>query len=522
MHSGLSPRGDAARPADGLDRRTMIVAGAVILGVIMSSLDTTIVNVALDKLSSDLHAPLSSVHWVSTGYLLSLAAAIPLSGWVTERFGSKRVWLASIALFGIGSALCGLATSPNELIFFRVVQGFGAGMLLPIGITLVTQSAGPQRVGRALSLVGVPVLLGPVCGPIVGGLIVDSASWHWIFFVNVPIAITAMLVAVRVLRADAGRADAGMLDWVGAALLCPGLVGIVFGLSETETRGAIAQPLVVGPIVGGLALTALFVVRSLGVARPLIDVRLFRSRAFAAAAATTSLLGAALFGAMLILPLYYQVARGNSALSAGLLMAPQGLGAAMALPISGRLTDRIGGGPVVLVGCVVATLATLPWAFVTSGTPDALLGGVLFIRGIGMGCSVQPSMAAAYALLPPEQLPGATAALNTLRQIGGAIGTALLAVVLEHQAKAVLPAQGGGVGGVLEPLAPGTRQQVAEPIAMAFGHTFAWAAAMTAVAALAGWALLRAERMPVRGVTASDRDVVASPPAEELPSERAA
>jgi MFS family permease len=306
--------------------------------------------------------------------------------------------------------------------------------------------------------------------------------------------MAAVLAAARVLRADAGRADPGKLDWVGAALLCPGLAGIVFGLSETEAQGAIGQPLVIAPFFGGIALTALFVVRSLRVASPLIDVRVFRSRGFAAAAATTTLLGAALFGAMLILPLYYQVDRGHSALTAGLLMAPQGLGAAAALPLSGRLTDRMGGGPVVLVGCIVATLATLPWVFVTSATPDALLGGVLFVRGIGMGCSVQPSMAAAYALLPPERLPGATAALNALRQIGGSIGTALLAVVLEHQAQAVLPAGAGGVGGVLQPLAPGARARVADPVAAAFGHTFAWAAAMTAVAALPGLALLRAER----------------------------
>jgi EmrB/QacA subfamily drug resistance transporter len=456
------------------------------------------------------------VHWVSTGYLLSLAVAIPLSGWMTERFGSRRVWIASLVFFGFGSALCGLAASPAELILFRALQGLGAGMLLPVGATLVAQSAGPQRVGRVLAIVGVPVLLAPICGPIVGGLIIDNASWHWIFFVNLPIAVAAVLVATRVLRPDARRAQPRKLDWLGAALLCPGLVGIVFGLSETESHGGFGQPIAFAPILGGLALTALFVVRSLGAAHPLLDVRLFRSRAFAAAAASTFLLGAGLYGVMLILPLYYQLARGQNALSAGLLMAPQGLGAALALPFSGRLTDRIGGGPLVLAGCVVMTLATLPWVFVTARTPDALLAGVLLLRGIGMGCSVQPAMAAAYALLPPEQLPGATAALNTLRQIGGAIGTALLAVVLEHEAKPVLPAHGGGVGGVLQPLAPGVRQQVAEPMATAFGHTFAWAAAMTGVAALAGLALLRAERLPSRDKAAPDRDGVAPRLVEDL------
>src|SRR4051794_23872256 len=373
------------RMSGGLDRRTLVVGGVATLGLIMAVLDTTIVNVALDTLSRDLHAPLSTIQWVSTGYLLSLAAVIPLSGWVTERFGSKRTWIASIALFAIGSGTCALATSAGELIAFRVLQGIGGGMLLPVGFTLVAQSAGPQRVGRALALVGVPILLGPIFGPIIGGLIVDNAAWQWIFVVNVPIAVVAIAAAVRLLHGDAGRADAGALDWVGVALLCPGLAGIVFGLSETESHGGITGPIAFGPIVAGFALVALFVWHSRHVARPLIDVRLFRSGGFRAAAIATFLLGGALFGTLLVLPLYYQVDRGESALSAGLLIAPQGIGAALMLPISGRLTDRIGGGPVVVAGVSLIALATVPWVFVTSDTPHALLGGVLFVRGLGLG-----------------------------------------------------------------------------------------------------------------------------------------
>jgi MFS family permease len=219
---------------------------------------------------------------------------IPLSGWVTERFGSKRTWIASIALFAAGSALCATATSAGELIAFRVLQGFGGGMLLPVGFTLVAQSAGPRRVGRALALVGVPVLLGPIFGPIIGGLIVDSVAWQWIFVVNAPIAVVAIFAAARLLEPDSGRGDAGVLDWLGAALLCPGLAGIVFGLSETESHGGIGQPNAFGPILAGFALVALFAMHSLRVTRPLIDVRLFRSRGFRAAATVTFVLGASI------------------------------------------------------------------------------------------------------------------------------------------------------------------------------------------------------------------------------------
>jgi EmrB/QacA subfamily drug resistance transporter len=478
----------------GLDRPTVVVAGVATLGLIMAVLDTTIVNVALDKLSSDLHASLGTIQWVSTGYLLSLAVVIPLSGWVTERFGSKRTWIASIALFAVGSALCSTATSAGELIAFRVLQGLGGGMLLPVGFTLVAQTAGPRQVGRALAVVGVPILLGPIFGPIIGGLIVDGSAWQWIFLVNVPIAVVAIVVAARKLRPDTGRSDAGALDWVGAVLLCPGLAGIVVGLSETESHGGIAAPITFGPIVAGVALIGMFVWHSLRVPRPLIEVRLFGSRGFRAAAGTTFLLGAALFGTLLTLPLYYQVDRGQSALHAGLLLAPQGIGAALALPISGRLTDRLGGGPVVVAGTSVLAVATVPLVFVTAHTPYVLLGFVLLVRGLGLGAAIQPATASAYALLESSQIPRATATLNTLRQIGGSIGTALLAVVLQHETAAALPAADGRPGQLLGPLRAGERAEISGPVATVFGHTFMWALGIALLAIIPAVALLRAER----------------------------
>ena len=234
-----------------LGREVWVVAAVVVVGVIMSILDTTIVNVALETLSRELDAPLSTIQWVATGYLLALAIVIPLTGWMTERFGSKKIWMVSVALFGVGSALCGLAWSAESLIFFRVLQGIGGGMIMPTGMALLAQTAGVGRVGRVMSVIGVPMLLGPILGPVIGGLIVDSVSWRWIFYVNVPIAILALVLAARLLKADAGRADAGRLDWLGLALLSPGLAAIVFGLSESESHGGFGDPLVWAPIVGG-------------------------------------------------------------------------------------------------------------------------------------------------------------------------------------------------------------------------------------------------------------------------------
>jgi len=457
-----------------------VVAGVVVLGVIMSILDTTIVNVALDTLARELHAPLATIQWVSTGYLLSLAMTIPLSDWTSERFGAKPVWMASVALFGVGSILCGLAWSAESLIAFRVLQGFGGGMIMPVGMSVLAQTAGPHRVGRVMAVIGVPMLLGPILGPVLGGLIVDNASWRWIFYVNVPIVALALVLAARLLDPAGGRADAGRLDRVGVALLCPGLAGIVFGLSEVETHGGLGAPIALGPMLAGAALVVAFGLHAWRAERPLIDVRLFSSGEFRAAAIAMLFVGAALFGTMLVLPLYYQVARGEDALAAGLLMAPQGVGAALAMPFAGRMTDRVGGGRVAVVGVAIVTLATLPFAWVGASSSYAVLAAVLVVRGVGFGCSMMPTMAAAYARLHPSAMPRATAAMNVMQRIGGALGTALLAVVLQHEIAAQVGGEAGG--DTLRRIPPDARAQVADPLASAFAHTFWWGAAISLVA----------------------------------------
>lgn len=205
-----------------------------------------------------------------------------------------------------------------------------------------------------------------------------------------------------------------------------------------------------------------------------------------------------------MLPLYYQVDRGQSALDAGLLIAPQGIGAALMLPISGRLTDRLGGGPVVVAGCGILALATLPLVFVTDHTPYALLSGVLFVRGLGLGASIQPTVAAAYTVLESSQVPRATAALNTLRQIGASIGTALLSVVLQHESTAALPSASGTAERLLAPMSAGERAQISGPLATAFGNTFMWALLMALLAIVAAVALLRAERASRLRTTETD------------------
>src|SRR3954447_25729960 len=290
--AGGSHAGWVVCAAMGLDRALLRLASVVVLGTIMSILDTTIVNVAIETLGRELGASLSAIQWVSTGYLLALATVIPLTGWAMERFGGRNLWMLSVTLFLIGSVLCGLAWSTSSLIAFRVLQGFGGGMIMPVGQAILAQAAGPERMGRIMSVIGVPTLLGPILGPVIGGLIVDNVSWRWIFFVNLPVGAIALALAARVLpRAElSGRRVP--LDFVGLLLLSPGLAFLIFGFSEVGMQGTFMDWRVwLGVGVGVVALTA-FVWRALKVREgALIDLALFRDRAFAAASGTTFIFG---------------------------------------------------------------------------------------------------------------------------------------------------------------------------------------------------------------------------------------
>jgi EmrB/QacA subfamily drug resistance transporter len=475
------------------------VAVVVIAGAIMSILDTTIVNVALESLSRELHASLQTIQWVATGYLLALASVIPLTGWAAERFGPKRVWMTVVGAFVATSALCGLAPTANALIGFRVLQGFAGGMIMPIGMITLAQTAGPARMGRVMSIVGVPMLLAPVLGPVIGGLIVTNLSWRWIFYVNLPVGLVGLVLAARLMpaaRAEGARPGSDRLDRVGLLLLSPGVALIVYGLSEVAARGSLDPLHVVLPLLAGLLLVAAFVLHAWRHSFPLVDVRLLRVGGFGAAAVTVFLVGAALFGGMLLLPLYYQSARGLSALDAGLLLAPQGLGAAVAMRSSGPLTDRVGGGPVVVAGLVILSLATLPFTQVGPGSSYALLSLALLGRGVGLGFTMMPAMASAFALLARGQVPRATPMLNVVQRIGGSIGVAVLAVVLQREVRHALPGPttGHGTGASVASLPPGARAHVAGPIAGAFGHTYWWATALTVIALPAALALWREQR----------------------------
>ncbi|MEA2125611.1 MAG: hypothetical protein QOI80_2393 [Solirubrobacteraceae bacterium] len=413
-----------------MDRALFLVAAVVILGIIMSILDVTVVNVALRTLAEEFHTSLTTIQWVATGYTLALATVIPLTGWAADRFGTKRIYMTSIVLFLSGSLLSATAWSAESLIAFRVLQGLGGGMLMPAGMTILTRTAGPQRVGRVMGLIGIPMLLGPILGPIIGGFLVDNASWRWIFLINVPIGAVALVLAFRILPRDVPQ-PAHRLDWLGLALLSPGLAAIIYGLAQSNAAGGFGHPEVYGPALAGFAAVGAFFVHAVRTPETaLIDTRLFRNRTYSASLVTQSLAAIALFGGMLLMPLYLQIVRGESAMATGLLLAPQGLGAMITMPIAGKLTDRIGTGRIVPFGLVGVALAFLGLTQLGADTSYWIVGANLFVLGLGMGATMMPTFSGAIQTLRRSAIARATTTLNINQQVSASIGTAVLSVLL--------------------------------------------------------------------------------------------
>jgi EmrB/QacA subfamily drug resistance transporter len=475
-----------------LDRRILAIGSVVVLGAIMAMLDITVVNVAIDHLIQEFDTDLSTIQWVATGYTLALATVIPLSGWAADRFGTKRIYLTAVFLFMVGSALAGMSWSVESLIFFRVLQGFGGGMLMPLGMTILTKAAGPERIGRVMAVIGVPMMLGPIVGPILGGWLVDDVSWRWIFFINVPVGLVTMLLGVRLLEKDEPK-PTEKLDVLGLILLSPGLAALIYGLAQVPAHGGVDSPEVYLPAGAGAVLVALFIWHAMRAENALIDLRLFRDRAFSVSMLAMVLFVVAFFGSMLLFPLYFQQVRGEDALAAGLLLAPQGIGAMLMMPVAGQIVDRIGSARIAQTGILVIVACMVLFTQLDGDTSYLLIGADLFVMGLGMGMTMMPIMSAALKTLKQDQVSRASTSLNIIQQVAASIGTALLSVILFNATKEKMAplveaaaAQGapppatGSINDIPEP----ARTQVANLLADAFSSTFVWALILLAVAFL--------------------------------------
>lgn len=416
---------------------TAIVGG---LGVLFAS---TTVAVAVEPLAGILGVPLSTVQWISTGYLLALAVVVPIVPWAQDRIGGRRLWIVGLAVFLVASLLAAVAWDAPSLIAFRALQGAAGGILMPMMATLVMQAAAGKGLGRVMAVVSMPAVLGPILGPALGGLVLDTLDRHWLFVVTVPFAVGGILMALRYLPKDEPTRPT-RLDVVGFVLMALGLAGVLYGLSNASKEGGFGHPDVLAPLVAGVAAIALFSWRTLRRSSdPLIDLRLLRHGALSSSTVLLLLSGFALYGAMLLVPLYFQQLRGATALEAGLLLIPQGVGTLASRTVAVRLAEKIGARWVVLVGFVVVAVGTLPFLTATEHTSLVLISAFLLMRGLGLGAVTVLLMALAFEGLAHDEVPHASVISRIGQQLGGSFGTAVLAVVLQSAvAAADAPADG--------------------------------------------------------------------------------
>ncbi|WP_040948907.1 MDR family MFS transporter [Gorillibacterium massiliense] len=418
-----------------LDPKILKIALILVFGALAPQFDSTMVNVAIETLTRELNSTVSAVQWVITGYVLTMGLSVPVSGWAVNRFGGKRVYLFALTAFLVSSILCSLAWNVGSLIGFRLLQGVGAGLLIPTLQTVLVQITGGRNLGRLVSIIGIPVLLGPILGPVLGGLIIDGLSWHWIFYVNIPITGIALLLAWRGIPTDTPSKDKRQpLDLLGLLMLSPAFALLIYGISRISRHGGMNSSDVLVPLTISLLLLAAFIVYALRTKHaPVLDLRLFKSRNFLASNITVFLLGMVMNGAFLLLPLFYQQVRGETIIHTGLLLIPQGIGMLLTRASVGKLADRLGARPIVMASLALAMVGMLPFTFADQDTNWLLLAGGQLIFGAALNGILIPIMVSVYDGLKKEMIPHASVSTRIFQTIGGAFGSAVLATVIDHQ-----------------------------------------------------------------------------------------
>ncbi|MFW0788387.1 DHA2 family efflux MFS transporter permease subunit [Gordonia sp. CPCC 205333] len=406
------------------------MAFVVALGSLMVMFDVTVTAIAIPTLTTTFGTTLSTVQWVMTGYTLALVAVMPTSAWLVGRFGDKRTYLTALVFFVGGSVLAGLAWNIGSLIAFRAVQGFGGGLLAPVGMTIVIRSVEIANRGKVMAILGLPLFVGPVLGPTLGGVIVDSVGWRALFLINLPIGLVAILCAAR-LFPSGQTAEVTVIDWRGLLTLPPGAVLVVAGVSRLGETGDITDPIGLAAAAGGIALILRFVQRAQRISTPLLNTRLLRRRPMWSALATLAPFTAAYFGSMIALPIYVQQVRGDTATVAGTLTIAQALVSAITLQIATRLVDRIDPRRIALLGITAALAGYVAVALcIATDAPYPVLATVSVLIGLGAGATMMPLMTASTRKLPDADVPSGSTLLNTNSQLFSAVGAAALATTL--------------------------------------------------------------------------------------------
>jgi EmrB/QacA subfamily drug resistance transporter len=423
-------------PAGGLDPKLWKVIGVVMLGPFMAQMDSTVVNVSLSSIREDLHASIAATHWIISGYLLALALMLPINGWLVDRIGAKRLYLVCFSGFTLASLLCGASTTMEGLIRARLLQGIAGGLLAPLTQMMLARAAG-RHMARVMGYAAVPVLLAPLLGPILAGAILEYGDWPWLFYVNLPIGLIALAAAAIILPRDAPAGGRRPFDLAGFLLISPGLACLIYGFEQAAHLKGFWF------LVPGIVLPLLFIRHAKGKrSAALIDLGLFRIRDFSAGIWTQFLANGITYAGQFLVPLYLTAGCGLTPVQAGWMLAPMGVGMMCVYPLMGYLTDRFGCRAVATAGVAVNFLATLPFLWMAyagfSSIPAVIC---LFLRGAGQGATGIPSLSAAYASVPRDQLGSATTAANIVQRLGGPVMTTALAVVMAYAAD-IHPVQG--------------------------------------------------------------------------------
>jgi EmrB/QacA subfamily drug resistance transporter len=407
---------------------TISVSIVFVVAMFMSIMDSTIVNVALPSLGRQLGVPATSIDAVVVGYLVSLAVVIPASGWLGDRFGTKRVFLTALALFSIASALCGLAGSFGMLVVFRVLQGAAGGAMTPVGTAILYRTFPPEQRVQVSRVLIIPTVIAPATGPVLGGFLVDQLSWRWVFFVNVPIGIAACIFGLIFLY-EHREPGAGRFDLAGFLLAGIGLALIMYALSEGPTYGWGSID-IVGSVIVGIIVLAAFVVVELRKPEPMIDLRLLGDRLFRSTNLVSMFASAGFTGVLFVAPLFLQEARGVSALTSGLTTFPEALGVVTSTQIVARLYPNVGPRRLMAFGLTGVAIAMSLLCLMSNDTSLWLMRVLMFCTGAGMAYSFLPVQAAAFATISKAATGRASALYNAQNRLGSALGVAILASVL--------------------------------------------------------------------------------------------
>jgi MFS transporter, DHA2 family, multidrug resistance protein len=444
-----------------------LVTVSVTFGTLMGALDSSIVNVAIPQLRGAVGATVEEITWISTGFALATVLVMPLTAFLGRLFGQKRVYLACLILFVIGSALCGMARTLPMLVAFRVVQGFGAGALQPTEQAILRQTFPPKEQGMAMALFGMAVMVGPAIGPTLGGYIVDHYTWPWIFYINVPVGVLAVFMVTNFVHEpedikEANRAAAEKqrknMDWAGIALLSVGLCSLQYALEEGNKDDWFASPVISGCFLVALIAIAFFVVRELTAPVPAVDLSLFKDPVFTSGTVIGGIMFAMLLSLTFLLPVFMQEVLGFTAMQSGLALMPRTLVMIAVTPFVGRLYNKVPPRLFVGFGVVMFCISAYQMSHYTLDTSSAGIVSTLIVQGIAFSCLWVPLTTVALSSIPRHKMADATGSNSLIRQIGGSVGLAIFATLLTRT-------QVGARAGLMAHLNPG-RPEVISRLAM--------------------------------------------------------